>query len=195
LSLAAVVVDGIIIMKRASFLLVVGFFGCIRESATHTTEVRPESAASVHAQAPTHVPEQAVVQPTAPTPSASPTPAANAQHLGQPITVATNTALSAIVQNPSQFANQMVRTEGTVTAVCQAAGCWMQIADAEQHVHVKMHGHSFFIPRTASGHRAVVQGIVVGGNPNGHCEQEAAGATGQQAAARLELDATGVELL
>jgi hypothetical protein len=36
---------------------------------------------------------------------------------------------------------------------------------------------------------------VVGGNPNGHCEQEAAEATGNQAAQRLEIDATGVELL
>jgi hypothetical protein len=47
----------------------------------------------------------------------------------------------------------------------------------------------------ASGRRARVQGTVVGGNPNGHCEQEAAEATGHQAAQRLEIDATGVELL
>jgi hypothetical protein len=142
----------------------------------------------------------------APSAQAAPTPAAHAEPaapaapaaatiFGQPITVADSTALAAIVQHPSQFSGQTVRTEGVVTAVCQARGCWMQIGDGEQRVHVRMHGHSFFIPRNASGRRARVQATVEGGNPNGHCEQEAAEATGQQAAARLELDATGVELL
>ena len=71
----------------------------------------------------------------------------------------------------------------------------MQLNDTEQRVHIKMHGHSFFIPRNASGRHAIVQGTVISGNPNGHCEQEAAEATGHQAAQRLEIDATGVELL
>ena len=116
-----------------------------------------------------------------------------ATQLGAPLTVTQSTPLAAIVAAPARFSGQTVRVEGTVTAVCQARGCWMQLTDNDQHVHIKMHGHSFFVPRTASGHHARVQGTVVSGNPNGHCEQEAAEATGQPVA-RLELDATGVEL-
>ena len=171
-------------MKRASILLLLSALGCLRENPSPTPQVQPEHTAQMLAQA-------------APTPSPHPEPAAPAAatNFGQPITVAESTALAAIVQHPARFSGQTVRTEGVVTAVCQARGCWMQIGDGDQRVHVRMHGHSFFIPRTASGRRARVQGTVEGGNPNGHCEQEAAEATGQQAAARLELDATGVELL
>ncbi len=189
-------------LKRVSVLSLFALLGCIREAPQNSPQVRPETTQAAAHPAP--------AQPTPPAPAAhveapgggcghaaaeQPAPAHAGQTLGAPITVADATALSAIVQNPSRYSGQTIRTEGVVTAVCQAAGCWMQISDAEQRVHVKMHGHAFFIPRNASGRRARVQGTVVGGNPNGHCEQEAAEATGQQAAQRLEIDATGVELL
>lgn len=193
MSLFGRVIKAIVTMKRASLLILLGLFGCIRENPRNTPQVQPESTAQAVAQA-----APAVAQP-APAPPAQAAPAvgnaAPAQQFGQPITLTENTNLAAIVQHPSQFSGQTIRTEGVVTAVCQSRGCWMQISDAEQRVHVRMHGHSFFVPRDASGRRARVQGTVEGGNPNGHCEQEAAEATGQQAAARLELDATGVELL
>lgn len=190
MSLIGLVIKAFVTMKRASLLILLGLFGCIRESPRNTPQVQPESTAQAVAQ---------VAPPAAQPAPAQAAPAAGngtpVQQFGQPITMTENTNLAAIVQHPSQFSGQTIRTEGVVTAVCQSRGCWMQISDAEQRVHVRMHGHSFFVPRNASGRRARVQGTVEGGNPNGHCEQEAAEATGQQAAARLELDATGVELL
>lgn len=175
-------------MKRAPLLILLGLFGCIRENPGPTPLVQPESAAQA---APSQAaPSQAAAQP-APAAGGS----AAAQHFGEAITLTESTALAAIAQNPSRFSGQTVRTEGVVSAVCQSRGCWMQISDAEQRVHVRMHGHSFFVPRDSTGRRARVQGTVVGGTPNGHCEQEAAEATGHQAAERLELDATGIELL
>jgi hypothetical protein len=179
-------------MKQLSFAVaLLSALGCIRENPT--PQVQPEP--TTHAAAARTESHAAVAPSAAPTPAPTAAPAAAAQSLGAPITVTETTQLAAIVANPAQFSGRAIRTEGTVSAVCQAAGCWMQISDAAQRVHVKMHGHSFFIPRNAAGRRARVQGTVVGGNPNGHCEQEAAEATGQQAAQRLELDATGVELL
>lgn len=115
------------------------------------------------------------------------------QRLGAPINAGPLTALADVLANPGRFSGQTILTEGTVSAVCQAAGCWMRLVDANnQQIHVRMHGHSFFIPRNATGRRARVQATVLGGVPNGHCEQEANGQTGQRA--RLELDALGVEL-
>lgn len=191
-------------MKRASVLVLLGLLGCIRETPRNTPQVQPEPAAQTVVQRPSTEAVHAEAAP-APTPAApveaapaAPAAAANepaARRLGQPITESRTTALAAIARDPSRYSGHTVRTEGTVTAVCQQAGCWMQLSDADQRVHVRMHGHSFFVPRNASGRHARVQGTVVSGNPNGHCEQEAAEATGQQAAARLELDATGVELL
>ncbi len=150
------------------------------EARTVATPATPAPPAAVHAPA-------AVAPPTA-------APSGEVLRLGEGITVADTTALPDILRNPSQYNGRTIRTEGVVRAVCQAMGCWMQISDADNRLHIRMHGHSFFIPRNAAGRRARVQGTVIGGNPNGHCEVEAAEQTGQPVA-RTELDATGVELL
>jgi len=116
------------------------------------------------------------------------------RRLGAPITETVTMPLAELRRNTQRYAGRPVRIEGVVAAVCQSMGCWMQLSDDAGRVHIRMHGHAFFIPRNATGRRATVQGTVVAANPNGHCEQEAADQTGQPVA-RLELDATGVELL
>jgi hypothetical protein len=73
-------------------------------------------------------------------------------------------------------------------------GCWMEIADAPGEAHVKMHGHSFFVPKTASGRKARVQATVEPTDPSDECSQEAEKQTGKPVA-KVQLDATGVELL
>lgn len=77
-------------------------------------------------------------------------------------------------------------------AVCQSMGCWMEIQDENTQAHVRMHGHSFFVPRDISGHRAVVQGTLVAAHPPTECDEEAREATGR--VAQVEIDATGVEV-
>ena len=71
-------------------------------------------------------------------------------------------------------------------------GCWMEIADPNGQAHIKMAGHSFFVPKNASGHRAVVQGTVLRPS-NDECSQEAKEQTG--AVAKIEIEATGVEFV
>jgi hypothetical protein len=131
--------------------------------------------------------------PTPDKPAAKAALLAATTRLGDPITSAP-VALSAIAHNPAAFANKTVVTSGTVTAVCQAMGCWMEITDESGEAHVKMHGHSFFVPKTASGHKARVQAIVEQTNPDEECAQEAEKQTARPVA-KLQLDATGVELL
>jgi hypothetical protein len=87
-----------------------------------------------------------------------------------------------------------VRTEGVVSAVCQSMGCWMEIRDEAGQAHIKMAGHSFFVPKDASGHRAVVQGTVLSiTTPKDECASEAEKQTG--AVAKVEIVATGVEFV
>jgi hypothetical protein len=71
-------------------------------------------------------------------------------------------------------------------------GCWMELSDASGRAHVRMHGHNFFVPKTASGHIARVQATIVKGKDEecDESEKESAG----QGMAKVELDATGVEL-
>jgi hypothetical protein len=185
-------------MKRFALVVVVGLAGlagCLKEpSPTAPPAVAPE-APHAHAHAHEGVPNAAPAAPAPAAPAAPPAPPApgtTVQRLGAPITETQTVSLADLRSNPARFAGRTIRTEGVVAAVCQAAGCWMQLADEAGRAHIRMHGHAFFVPRNASGRRAAVQATVVPANPNGHCEQEAAEQTGQ--VARLELDATGVEL-
>jgi hypothetical protein len=118
---------------------------------------------------------------------------ASGTKLGDPITAA-KVSLGDIARQPAAYAGKTVATAGTVTAVCQAMGCWMEIKDDVGEAHVKMHGHSFFIPKTSSGRKARVQAVVEQTNPDEECSEEAAKQTGKPVA-KLQLDATGVELL
>jgi hypothetical protein len=139
-----------------------------------------------------------------PTPAPAPTPqgaagsnaakpASNTVKLGAPMTAAEVVPLARLAKEANTYAKRQVKTEGKVTAVCQAMGCWMEIADADTQVHIRMTGHSFFVPKTASGRRAVVEGTLLAKPGDGECEKEAEEATGRTV--KLELDATGVELL
>lgn len=119
---------------------------------------------------------------------------------GTPITETKTVALTDIAKEPGKFADQTVRTEGKVSAVCKKAGCWMEITDESGAAHVKMAGHSFTVPKDSSGRRAVVQAKVVaekgescGGTGDGCCGGGDKQADGPLA--KVELEATGVELL
>ncbi|MFO0743384.1 MAG: DUF4920 domain-containing protein [Labilithrix sp.] len=112
---------------------------------------------------------------------------------GAPITETSTTPLPAIVKDPGQFASKTIRTEGMVSAVCQAAGCWMQIADTSGKAHVKMAGHAFFVPKASSGHRAVVQGKVLASNAPNTCSDS--DHCGNQEVTQVQIEATGVEFV
>jgi hypothetical protein len=111
---------------------------------------------------------------------------------GEPVRAAA-VALSDIAKNPRAFEGRTLATSGTVTAVCQNMGCWMEIRDEAGNAHVRMHGHSFFIPKTASGRPARVQATVVPVQDAKSCEDNPSPGS-VKGLARVELDATGVEL-
>jgi hypothetical protein len=145
-----------------------------------------------------------------PAPSASPDPQPKAatatalkplekKQFGAAITEKNSTSLTSLVKEPAKFQDQTVCTEGVVSAVCKSMGCWMEIADDSGQAHIKMAGHSFFVPRDANGHRARIQGKVL---PSGtedacgakdNCRENAEKETGK--VAKIEIEATGIEFL
>jgi hypothetical protein len=119
------------------------------------------------------------------------TPSAGTLLLGERVT-APVLPLTDIAHDPAHYANRVVATTGKVTAVCQEMGCWMEIQDASGQAHVRMHGHKFFVPKTAAGHMARVQATVVkSGGGEDDCEEQPGN---DKATAKIELDATGIEL-
>lgn len=100
--------------------------------------------------------------------------------------------LTEVLASPSKFADKNVRLSGKITAVCQGMGCWLQLGDEKGTAHVKLRGHSFFVPKTSSGKSAVVEARVMPAPDEGHCEEEAKEQTG--VVAKVELEASGVEI-
>jgi hypothetical protein len=126
----------------------------------------------------------------APAPTgASAAPANPAAKFGQPLGIAPTTSLVDIAKAPASYRGKLIATEGTVTRVCQERGCWMAIKDDSGTATVRMHGHTFFVPTTSSGKHARVQGTVVLMKDGHECDEAEA------LDAKLELDATGVELM
>lgn len=145
-------------------------------------------------------------------PAAAPAPTtanANAEKFGATIDPKTElVALKDVAKNPGAYSNKTFTTTGTVSAVCQHRGCWMEIKDDSGEAHIKMAGHAFFVPRSASGKKARVQATLVKSESEGSCgegsEQHEANGKGCKAEAeaqlgrplaKLELVAQGVELL
>jgi hypothetical protein len=124
--------------------------------------------------------------------AASDTPAGGVLRLGEPIS-APAVALSDVAAHSSEYAGKTFSTSGTVNAVCQEMGCWMEIKDDSGQAHVRMHGHKFFVPKTASGHHARIQATLDAPKPDDEDMREAKEQTGK-APPKLSLDATGVEL-
>jgi len=117
---------------------------------------------------------------------------------GSEITETQVTPLTKLVNEPGAFADKVVRTEGTVTSVCQSKGCWMQLSDANGVAHVKFAGYGFFVPKNSSGHRAVVQGKVLKAqvdecSAKDGCREKGEKESGQ--VAKLDFEATGVEFI
>ena len=56
-----------------------------------------------------------------------------------------------------------------------------------------MAGHSFFVPKESSGHRAVVQGKVMGANAPNACTD--ADHCGNNEVTQVQIEATGVEFV
>ena len=117
---------------------------------------------------------------------------------GSEITETQVTPLTKLVSEPGAFADKVVRTEGTVTSVCQSKGCWMQLSDANGVAHVKFAGYGFFVPKNASGHRAVVQGKVLKSEVDECSAKDGCREKGEKESgkvAKLDFEATGVEFL
>ena len=131
-----------------------------------------------------------------PAPAAPPPPPATTQaslHLGEPIS-APDAKLTDVAAHLADYKGKTFATTGVVTAVCQEMGCWMEIKDDSGQAHIRMHGHSFFVPKTAPGHHARIQATLVPTKEaESDCTEEASKQMGHPVA-KLELDATGIEL-
>jgi hypothetical protein len=127
-----------------------------------------------------------------PVPSMPPT---GSRSFGAPMTAGLAlTSLTDIAASPDRWKDQVVKTQGEIARVCQAAGCWMELrADAQaQPVRVPMAGHAFFLPRNAAGRHATIEGRVAIQELSAEAQAHLAGEGAQAIASSLSIAATSV---
>lgn len=87
---------------------------------------------------------------------------AGQKELGKKLTLTKKTSISKILANPEKFVGKTVLVEGTVLAVCEKRGCWMELSsDKEfQKIKIKVKDGEIVFPLEASGKTALVEGEV-----------------------------------
>ena len=63
-----------------------------------------------------------------------------------------------LITQSDQLKGQTVMVKGKIESVCQKKGCWMVIKDGDQSVRITSKGYKFFVPKTAPGQQAIVEG-------------------------------------
>jgi hypothetical protein len=71
-------------------------------------------------------------------------------------------ALDDIVKDPEKYENKKIILEGTVKAVCQKKGCWMELVTAPDQagVRVTFKDYGFFVPKDAAGLKVRAEGKI-----------------------------------
>jgi len=81
--------------------------------------------------------------------------------VGSEITVKKPVKIAKLAKNPEKFVGKTIRIEGTVKAVCQGAGCWVEVRDGSGLTFLaKSLDESVLLPKDSAGRSIVVQGVV-----------------------------------
>ena len=96
--------------------------------------------------------------------TATETPAAPTQNytsFGDKITPENAISFEEVLSQLENKDSIAVKMTGTVNAVCQAKGCWMNVSSekmADKEMFVKFKDYGFFVPKDCSGKTAIMEG-------------------------------------
>jgi hypothetical protein len=119
---------------------------------------------------------------------------------GAPLSQGDSVSLDEVAADPERFADKDVLVTGTVSAVCQAKGCWMTLAGEKptSRARVTFKDYAFFAPKDAKGMRVVLEGKVkvkvMSEGERKHLAEDGRVSVDQIPKAELRLVASGVEL-
>jgi hypothetical protein len=129
----------------------------------------------------------------------SPDKAQKPVKVGAAVTVKKATDIDQLSANAKQYVGQTVRIEGTVKAVCQHKGCWVEVTSPKGTTFTaKSLDESVLLPKDSAGRKVIVQGVVTtlpakGETEEQHAHHEADGHDCPQP--RYVVDTRGAELL
>jgi len=93
----------------------------------------------------------------------SPSAGAGELKLGRPLTLKEPMTVDQLMAQPGQYTGKTVQVKGKVSAVCQMAGCWMQLVGAAgtKAVRIKVRDGEIVFPKEAAGKMALGEGKLV----------------------------------
>lgn len=88
------------------------------------------------------------------------TSSASALYFGDKITDEGAISITDLKTQMGDKKEMKVKLSGTIEAVCQKKGCWMELTNAEaEPLRVTFKDYAFFMPKDASGKTAIIEGI------------------------------------
>jgi len=119
--------------------------------------------------------------------------------VGAGVTLTTATPIAAIVKTPQDYAGKTVRIDGVATAVCQAMGCWMAVADSTKKdaptIRLKVeHEGAIVFPMSAKGKQVSAEGMfeaIGGGDSHGKEAAQEHAKTDATASTQYQIRASG----
>lgn len=80
---------------------------------------------------------------------------------GDGVTLARAVPVATLLQTPAAHVGKAVRVDGVVSKVCEAMGCWMEIADPAlgRGIRFKARDGVIVFPADAPGHKVSAQGV------------------------------------
>jgi hypothetical protein len=70
-------------------------------------------------------------------------------------------SISSLIDNPNQFLDKQIVTEGKIVDVCPMKGCWIEIKDfdSDQIIRVKVQDDVIIFPQDSKKKKVIVNGI------------------------------------
>lgn len=80
---------------------------------------------------------------------------------GDGVAATSAVAVQALLDHPDRYVGKTVRVDGTVSAVCQSMGCWLEIGDSAigRGVRFKVTDGVVVFPKDAAGRKASAEGV------------------------------------
>lgn len=109
-------------------------------------------------------------------------------------------SLDVVAKDPESFSGKRVLVTGTISAVCQAKGCWMTLAGSEStaRARVTFKDYAFFVPKNGKGMKAVLEAEVkikmMSDAERQHLAEDGKVSVDQIPKVELRLVASGLEL-
>jgi hypothetical protein len=91
--------------------------------------------------------------------------AAEGKTYGKGVTLTTATPVATLLAAPKDYVGKTVRVDGIVTAVCDKAGCWMDLRDEKadpttaKTLRMKVNDGEISFPLSAKGKKASIEGV------------------------------------